>query len=59
MSRHFFPDLKGVLGPAIATSMHADERSVGASLQGPADEIGRLNLITHESRRGVLVRVGL
>ncbi len=39
-------------------SVHAEMREVGASPWGPTDEIGRLNLITPESRTKVLSRIG-
>lgn len=44
------------LGAIAALSAHAAE-GVGASPWGPADEIGRLNLITPESRAAILSRV--
>jgi len=40
-----------------AISVHAQVRDVGVSPWGPTDEIGRLNLITAESRANVLSRV--
>jgi len=44
------------LGAFAALSAHAAE-GVGSSPWGPADEIGRLNLITPESRAAILSRV--
>ncbi len=38
-------------------SIHAQTREVGVSPWGPTDEIGRLNLITPESRANILSRV--
>ncbi len=38
-------------------TVHAEVRDVGVSPWGPTDEIGRLNLITAESRANVLSRV--
>ncbi len=38
-------------------SAHAEVRDVGVSPWGPTDEIGRLNLITAESRADVLARI--
>ena len=40
-----------------AMSVHAEEREVGISPWGPTDEIGRLNLITPESRAKILSRL--
>ena len=40
-----------------ATTAHAQRASVGRSPWGPDDEIGRLNLITPESRAAVLSRL--
>ena len=43
---------------AITTmSIHAQTREAGVSPWGPTDEIGRLNLITPESRANILSRV--
>jgi kynurenine formamidase len=41
----------------VATAAMAEERTVGQSPWGPDDEIGRLNLITPESRTKVLSRI--
>jgi len=41
----------------LAVNTWAQERSVGSSPWGPEDEIGRLNLITVESRAKVLSRI--
>ncbi len=41
----------------LTFSVYAAGRSVGVSAWGPDDEIGRLNLITTESRRAILSRV--
>jgi len=41
----------------MTMSVHAEVRDVGVSPWGPTDEIGRLNLITAESRANVLSRV--
>lgn len=41
----------------LATTAVAQERKVGTSSWGPEDEIGRLNLMTAESRAAVLSRV--
>jgi len=38
-------------------SVYAEVRDIGVSPWGPADEIGRLNLITPESRASILSRV--
>ena len=38
-------------------SVHAQQRDVGISPWGPTDEIGRLNLITSESRADILSRI--
>lgn len=38
-------------------SVHAEVRDVGVSPWGPMDEIGRLNLMTAESRANVLARI--
>ncbi len=47
-----------VLFLAMTTvSVHAQVREVGVSPWGPTDEIGRLNLITPESRTKVLSRI--
>jgi kynurenine formamidase len=46
-----------VLAVIVATAALADERSVGQSPWGPNDEIGRLNLITEESRAAILARI--
>jgi len=42
---------------ALATSSVAAERTVGTSPWGSNDEIGRLNLITDESRNAILSRI--
>ena len=43
---------------AVTTmSVHAEDRKVGVSPWGPTDDIGRLNLITPESRASILSRV--
>ena len=42
---------------ATTTSALAEEREVGVSPWGPADEIGRLNLITPKSRANILSRI--
>ena len=50
--------LAPIFGLLIATAgAFADERTVGTSPWGPEDEIGRLNLMTAESRAAVLSRV--
>ncbi len=41
----------------LGSQVHADERDVGKSPWGPADEIGRLNLITEQSRSAILSRI--
>ncbi len=41
----------------VVTNTWAQERTVGSSPWGPEDEIGRLNLITVESRAKVLSRI--
>ena len=47
-----------VLIVAMTTmSAHAQTREVGVSPWGPTDEIGRLNLITSESRADILSRI--
>ena len=46
-----------LLAMTTAISVHAQVRDVGVSPWGPTDEIGRLNLITAESRANVLSRV--
>jgi len=45
------------LAAIVATAAMAEERTVGQSPWGPDDEIGRLNLITPESRTKVLSRI--
>ncbi len=45
------------LATIVATAAMAEERTVGQSPWGPDDEIGRLNLITPESRTKVLSRI--
>ena len=40
-----------------AISVHAQVRDVGVSPWGPTDEIGRLNLITEQSRSEILSRI--
>jgi len=45
------------LAAIVATAAMAEERTVGQSPWGPDDEIGRLNLITPESRAKVLSRI--
>ncbi len=45
------------LAAIVATAAMAEERTVGQSPWGPDDEIGRLNLITPESRADILSRV--
>ena len=42
---------------ATTTAALAEERKVGVSPWGPADEIGRLNLITPKSRANILSRI--
>ncbi len=42
---------------AVAATADAAERAVGISPWGPEDELGRLNLMTDDSRRAVLSRV--
>ncbi len=42
---------------AMTMSIHAQTRDVGVSPWGPTDEIGRLNLITPESRASILSRI--
>ena len=42
---------------ATTTAALAEEREVGVSPWGPADEIGRLNLITPKSRANILSRI--
>ena len=42
---------------ATTTPALAEEREVGVSPWGPADEIGRLNLITPKSRANILSRI--
>jgi len=53
--------MKSIISLALlvlfATTAWTQERSVGTSPWGPADEIGRLNLITADSRADVLSRV--
>lgn len=41
----------------VSNPAAADQRSVGISPWGPADEIGRLNLMTTESRNAILSRI--
>lgn len=41
----------------VSLTAHASERTVGNSPWGPSDEIGRLNLITDQSRKAILSRV--
>ncbi len=45
------------LAAIVATAAMAEERTVGQSPWGPDDEIGRLNLITPESRTKFLSRI--
>lgn len=45
------------LSSTIAIAAHGAERTVGTSPWGPDDEIGRLNLITTESRSAILSRI--
>lgn len=49
--------LLAVLSLFVAVTCNAAERSVGTSPWGSDDEIGRLNLITAESRAGILSRI--
>ena len=46
-----------ILGMVSNTYSHAAERTVGVSPWGPDDEIGRLNLITEESKAAILSRI--
>jgi kynurenine formamidase len=45
------------LALSLSTTAVAAERDVGKSPWGPADEIGRLNMITPQSRADILARV--
>ena len=47
----------GAVGVVITVGARAAERSVGVSPWGPKDEIGRLNLMTPETRARVLARI--
>lgn len=47
----------GAVGVAFTVGAGASERKVGVSPWGPEDEIGRLNLMTPETRAAVLGRV--
>ena len=49
--------LAAVPAPAQMPPPEADARTVGSSPWGPDDELGRLNLMTPESRAGILARV--
>ena len=56
------PRIGGVIGINLvflltATFIHAQSREVSMSPWGPTDEIGRLNLMTPESRAEILARV--
>ena len=57
MPRHATKLLLATALLASATAGHAQQTSVGTSPWGPDDEIGRLNLMTAESRAAVLSRV--
>lgn len=57
MNRRFSVLLTTLLAFAMVTPAYAAGRAVGVSPWGPADEIGRLNLMTDKSRRDVLSRV--
>jgi kynurenine formamidase len=59
--KHLYPVLGLLaLGLAVGIASHgsAARPTVGVSPWGPKDEIGRLNLMTPESRAAVLARVG-